>query len=105
MSPFARKVYYIAVMPFLFLIDMIVTFSWFDTTIPLLIIVICTMLLRFSDRMASLSRLNNWAKSKFVILFPEVYKTGVMPNSRTLLVCVPCIIAIILNVPISNIVR
>lgn len=105
MNPFARKVYYIAGMPFLFLIDLIVTFSWFDTTIPLLIVIIATMVLRASDRIERMERLNNWAKRTFVIVFPDIYKTGVMPNQRTLLICVPCILAILLNIPISNLVR
>jgi len=105
MKPYARKVYYLVLMPFLFIINLMITFSWFDTTIIMLIIMIFVMILRISDKGKHFVALNDWVKRNTLFIFPEIYETGVMPTTRALLICIPCMVAVVLNIPISNIVR
>lgn len=105
MNPFARKVYYLAGMPFLFLINVMLNFWLFNTTWIIVGILVIVMILRISDRGKFFVKLNEWVKRKTCCFFTEIYETGVMPNSRTLLIVIPCIVTIPLNIAISNLVR
>ncbi|GEM_PF-2128506 len=105
MNPFARKVYYLAGMPFLFLINVMLNFWLFNTTWIIVGILVIVMILRISDRGKHFVKLNEWVKRKTCFYFTEIYETGVMPNSRTLLIVIPCIVTIPLNIAISNLVR
>lgn len=101
MSILKRRIMYLGIMPFIFFINIMVNIAWFNTTVILLLIMIGVMVLRFSDKGEHLIALNDWVKRKFVFLFPDIYKTGIMPNERTLLVIIPCAVSIVLNILIS----
>lgn len=101
MSILKRRIMYLGIMPFIFFINIMVNIAWFNTTIILLLVIIGVMLLRLSDKGEHLIALNYWVKRKFMSLFPDIFTTGIMPNERTLLVVIPCLISIVLNILIS----
>ena len=61
------------------------------------------VIVHISDRGEHFVRLNEWLKKRLVGLYPDIYETGVMNTGRLLLAVVPMILAMLLNIPISNI--
>lgn len=101
MSVWRRRVMYLGIMPFLFFINIMINVAWVNTTVVLALIIIGVLLLKISDRGNLFVPVNDWVKRNFVEIFPDIYQTGVMPNERTLLVTVPCLVSIVLNILIA----
>lgn len=100
-----RKIYYLGFMPFLFCVNIMVTLSWFNTTIILALAVLCVVILHISDGGQHFQGLNDFVKRKFHVAFPDIFETGVMPMGRFWLIVVPCILAMLVNIPLSNYAR
>ena len=101
MSIMRRRIMYLGIMPFIFMINVMINIAWVNTTILLVLMIIGVLLLRISDKGNHFIGVNDWIKRVFVELFPDIYKTGVMPTERTWLVIGPCLAAIALNTLIA----
>lgn len=104
MSGVKRKYVYLGVMPFCFVVNVMINFMGFNTTIPLAILAVFCVIIHISDRGEHFVRLNEWLKKKLYGLYPDIYETGVMNTGRLLLAVVPMILAMLLNIPISKLV-
>ena len=102
MSSQKRKVLYLSLMPFLFCVNILINFIGLNTTILLAAIAIFFVIMHVSDRGEHFLRLNETLKRKLVRLYPDIYQTGLMPTGRLLLGVIPIILAMLLNIPISN---
>lgn len=103
MSGMKRKIVYLGVMPFLFCVNIMINFMGFNTTIPLALVAIGFVIVHISDRGVHFLRLNEWLKQRLVKMYPDIYKTGILPMGRFLLAIIPVILAMLLNIPISNV--
>ena len=103
MSGMKRKIVYLGVMPFLFCMNIMINFMGLNTTIPLAALAIFFVIVHISDRGERFFRLNDWLKRKLYKFYPDIYQTGILPMGRFLLAIIPVILAMLLNIPISNV--
>lgn len=101
MSVMRRRIMYLGIMPFIFMINVMINVAWVNTTIVLVLMIVVVLLLRISDKGEHFIAVNDWIKRVFVEYFPEIYDTGVMPTERTWLIIGPCLAAIALNTLIA----
>ena len=103
MNPIARKMYYIACIPLLFFINIMVTLSWWNTTPLWAVLALFFVFLRVAERYPSMERFNDSMKRLAVHLFPDVYQKGILPNGRFLMAVIPCLINMFMNILLSRI--
>lgn len=94
---------YIAIVPFLFFFNIMVTLTWANTTPFLALLALFFILVRLAENYEALDGFNDFAKGAVFRIWPDVYEKGILPSRRLIMAVAPCIVCMFTNILLERI--